>query len=204
MFWLQVTCVVGAIAVLAAAAAGRAAETVPRSDGGILRVDFENFTDGVYAPLNAGVVTIGQQRALVPGGGDGRAEVTRNFGFSGSRCLRLTRTAEAESICIWLQRRWNAPAGSGETVAEFTFRPVVSGAAELDDLLLWRGEERDFGAEVGIELRANGSAETGTYDVELRCGKSEEAHATMKADLAGGRLPSGKFGANAAWWAIVG
>jgi len=36
-----------------------------------------------------------------------------------------------------------------------------------------------------------------------RCGKSEEAHAILKGDLAGGILPSGKFGANAAWWAIV-
>lgn len=36
-----------------------------------------------------------------------------------------------------------------------------------------------------------------------RCGKSEEAHAVMKEDLAGGRLPSGRFGANAAWWAIM-
>ena len=36
-----------------------------------------------------------------------------------------------------------------------------------------------------------------------RCGKSEEAHAAMKEDLAGGRLPSGKFGENAAWWWIA-
>jgi len=36
-----------------------------------------------------------------------------------------------------------------------------------------------------------------------RCGKSEEAHAIMKGDLAGGQLPSGRFGANAAWWGIV-
>ena len=36
-----------------------------------------------------------------------------------------------------------------------------------------------------------------------RCGKSEEAHAVMKTDLAGGCFPSGKFGANAAWWAIM-
>ena len=33
-----------------------------------------------------------------------------------------------------------------------------------------------------------------------RCGKSEEAHAVMKEDLAGGKLPSGDFGENAAWW----
>ena len=36
-----------------------------------------------------------------------------------------------------------------------------------------------------------------------RCGKSEEAHAVMKGDFAGGRLPSGDFGENAAWWWIM-
>lgn len=36
-----------------------------------------------------------------------------------------------------------------------------------------------------------------------RCGKSEEAHAIMKEDFAGGRFPSQLFGANAAWWAIT-
>ena len=36
-----------------------------------------------------------------------------------------------------------------------------------------------------------------------RCGKSEEVHAAMKNDLAGGQLPCGQFGANAAWWAIT-
>ena len=36
-----------------------------------------------------------------------------------------------------------------------------------------------------------------------RCGKREEVHGVLKEDLAGGRLPSGRFGANAAWWAIA-
>ena len=36
-----------------------------------------------------------------------------------------------------------------------------------------------------------------------RCGKSEEAHGVMKGDLAAGKLPSGRFGVNAAWWAIT-
>ncbi len=36
-----------------------------------------------------------------------------------------------------------------------------------------------------------------------RCGKAEEAHAVMKEDLAGGQLPSGSFGVNAAWWAVM-
>ncbi len=36
-----------------------------------------------------------------------------------------------------------------------------------------------------------------------RCGKSEEAHSVMKEDLSGGKLPSGDFGENAAWWWIM-
>ena len=36
-----------------------------------------------------------------------------------------------------------------------------------------------------------------------RCGKAEEMHAIMKDDLAGGHLPSARFGANAAWWGIM-
>jgi hypothetical protein len=36
-----------------------------------------------------------------------------------------------------------------------------------------------------------------------RCGKSEEVHAVMKDDLAGGQLPSKYLGYNAAWWAIM-
>jgi len=36
-----------------------------------------------------------------------------------------------------------------------------------------------------------------------RCGKGEEMHKIMKEDLAGGHLPSGKFGPNAAWWGIM-
>jgi len=36
-----------------------------------------------------------------------------------------------------------------------------------------------------------------------RCGKSEEAHAIMKEDFAGGQMPSRQFGANAAWWALM-
>ena len=36
-----------------------------------------------------------------------------------------------------------------------------------------------------------------------RCGKSEEVHSILKRDLAGGVMPSGYFGANAAWWWIT-
>ena len=36
-----------------------------------------------------------------------------------------------------------------------------------------------------------------------RRGKSEEVHSVMKSDLAGGQLPPGRFGTNAAWWAMM-
>lgn len=36
-----------------------------------------------------------------------------------------------------------------------------------------------------------------------RCGKSEEAHKILKEDFAGGKMPSGEFGVNAAWWQIA-
>ena len=36
-----------------------------------------------------------------------------------------------------------------------------------------------------------------------RCGASEQAHTTMKRDLAGGVMPCDRFGANAAWWAVM-
>jgi hypothetical protein len=36
-----------------------------------------------------------------------------------------------------------------------------------------------------------------------RCGRGEQAHSVMKEDLAGGTLPSGDFGENAAWWWIM-
>ena len=36
-----------------------------------------------------------------------------------------------------------------------------------------------------------------------RCGKAEQVHSTMKTELAGSQFPSGDFGVNAAWWAIM-
>lgn len=36
-----------------------------------------------------------------------------------------------------------------------------------------------------------------------RCGNSEHVHSAQKSDLAGGKMPSGKFGVNAAWWQIM-
>ena len=49
----------------------------------------------------------------------------------------------------------------------------------------------------GIVTHMDWEGEALIHWYHKRCGKSEEAHAVMKEDLAGGNLPSGKFGDNA-------
>ena len=36
-----------------------------------------------------------------------------------------------------------------------------------------------------------------------RCGGGESIHSILKSDLAGGQLPSNRFGVNAAWWSVA-
>jgi hypothetical protein len=55
----------------------------------------------------------------------------------------------------------------------------------------------------GIVTNMDWEGEKLIHWLHERCGKSEEAHAVMKDDLAGGSLPSDDFGENAAWWWIM-
>jgi hypothetical protein len=55
----------------------------------------------------------------------------------------------------------------------------------------------------GIVTNRSGDGNDVIQWYRQRCGKSEEVHAVMKGDLAGGKLPSGDFGENAAWWGIM-
>lgn len=65
----------------------------------------------------------------------------------------------------------------------------------------------DFGSTkykvTGIVTNRDIPADELIWWYRKRCGKSEEVHSVMKDDLAGGRLPSGNFGVNAAWWHIM-
>jgi hypothetical protein len=65
----------------------------------------------------------------------------------------------------------------------------------------------DFGGEgykvFGLATNVDWDGEAVIHWYRERCGKSEEAHSVMKEDLAGGQLPSGDFGENAAWWWIM-
>ena len=67
---------------------------------------------------------------------------------------------------------------------------------------------QDFGQKgtyklFGVVTNRKDAGDQVIWWLRERCGKSEEVHSVMKTDLAGGQLPSGLFGANAAWWALM-
>lgn len=101
-------------------------------------------------------------------------------------------------------------AGSSKTRADYRFLAIREPLRQLD---LGDGDQlpfptEDFAAKGRYKLfgvvtnRQEPGAEVIWWHRE-RCGKSEEVHAVMKGELAGGQLPSGRFGANAAWWAVM-
>ncbi|MBV8104301.1 MAG: IS1380 family transposase [Hyphomicrobiales bacterium] len=55
----------------------------------------------------------------------------------------------------------------------------------------------------GVVTNRKGPGDGVIWWLRQRCGASEEVHSALKSDLAGGKLPSGLFGANAAWWALA-
>jgi hypothetical protein len=55
----------------------------------------------------------------------------------------------------------------------------------------------------GIVTNRMASGEEVIFWYRGRCGKGGEFNGVMKEDLCGGKLPSGRFGENAAWWAIM-
>ena len=55
----------------------------------------------------------------------------------------------------------------------------------------------------GVVTNREGPGDGVIWWLRERCGKSEEVHSALKSDLAGGQMPSGLFGANAAWWALA-
>ena len=67
---------------------------------------------------------------------------------------------------------------------------------------------QDFGSKgtyklFGVVTNRKSAGDQVIWWLRERCGKSEEVHSVMKSDLAGGQMPSGLFGANAAWWALT-
>ncbi len=101
-------------------------------------------------------------------------------------------------------------AGHGKKRADYRFLAIREPLRQLDlgdtEQLPFPSEE--FGAKgryklFGVVTNRELAGDEVIWWYRERCGKSEEAHAVMKDDLAGGTLPSGLFGANAAWWSIM-
>jgi hypothetical protein len=86
--------------------------------------------------------------------------------------------------------------------------PMRQRELPLDDPHQLPFPTEEFGAKgtyklFGIVTNRTLAGDKVIWWLRQRCGKSEEVHAVMKDDFAGGRMPSGKFGANAAWWALM-
>ncbi len=84
-------------------------------------------------------------------------------------------------------------------------QPELPGIEKSDEEFLFpvmRMKERRYKV-FGIVTNMSWAGDVLIQWLHQRCGKSEEAHAAMKNDFAGGQFPSGDFGENAAWWWIM-
>ena len=127
-------------------------------------------------------------------------------GMSRSRSARNCRTCrcgcgpvrpEGERWCFVATRRElpdELGVGEGELPAQE--RPAYRIHAYVTNL------PRPSDVEEGMGLSFLGPVALVRFAQE-RCGHGEEIHAVLKRDMAGGLLPSGRFGVNAAWWALV-
>jgi hypothetical protein len=128
---------------------------------------------------------------------------------------RLVRR-DADGECIATEQEWAEVcyvpnwAGHSKKRAEYRFLAIREPLRQLDlgdaDQLPFATEE--FAAKgryklFGVVTNRTLPGDAVIWWLRERCGKSEEAHAVMKGDLAGGQMPSGLFGANAAWWAVM-
>ncbi len=103
-----------------------------------------------------------------------------------------------------LSRKKDAPVFRYVAIREVLDQPALPG---MDDQLSLPFPTMNWGSEkykvFGIVTNRDIPGDELIWWYRERCGKSEEAHSVMKEDLAGGRLPSGYFGVNAAWWHIM-
>ena len=114
--------------------------------------------------------------------------------------------AEVCFVPNWIAHKKDGPTYRFIAIREPLEQPSLPGFEERQKELpfpttqFMEGTYKLFGV---VTNRLNISGEELIRWHRERCGKSEEVHAVMKEDLAGGRLPSGKFGGNAAWWGIM-
>jgi hypothetical protein len=101
-------------------------------------------------------------------------------------------------------------AGHGKNRADYRFLAIREPLRQLD---LGDTEKLPFPTQAfgrkgtfklfGVVTNRKDRGDKIIWWLRERCGKSEEVHSVLKSDLAGGQLPSGLFGANAAWWVLA-
>ncbi len=112
--------------------------------------------------------------------------------------------AEVCFVPTWAGRKKHGPEYRYLAIREPLEQQALPG---LDDQLSLPFQTMNWGRVkykvTGIVTNRDCAADELIWWYRGRCGKSEEAHSIMKEDLAGGKFPSGLFGANAAWWQIM-
>jgi hypothetical protein len=100
-------------------------------------------------------------------------------------------------------------AGNSRNKADYRFIAIREPLGQLplgdEDKLPFPTE--NFGAKgryklFGVVTNRKEDGDEVIWWLRKRCGNSEAVHSALKSDLAGGQMPSARFGANAAWWAL--
>ena len=113
--------------------------------------------------------------------------------------------AEVNFVPNWIGHSKNSPEYRFIAVRErLTEQPLPGMEAQLElPFPAMRLAEGGWHKVFGVVTNRDLAGDELIWWSRQRCGKGEEVHGVLKDDLAGGRLPSGLFGANAAWWAIT-
>jgi hypothetical protein len=157
----------------------------------------------------------------------GRIEFTVGCAVSAEFKKAVLEIAEEDWVVLRKRERSGEMRERARQWAEVCFVPNVIGRSKsgpeyrylairerMQDQLMLPGMEEDekglpFQAmrKDGVRYKVFGIVTNMDWDGQeliewhyKRCGRSEQAHSVMKEDLAGGTLPSGDFGENAAWW----
>ena len=113
--------------------------------------------------------------------------------------------AEVRFVPNWIGHSKNSPEYRFIAIREPLRNPPLPGLASQLNLSVPVMETAEGGwfKVFGVVTNRDIDPEELVWWSRQRCGKGEEVHSALKEDLAGGRLPSGQFGSNAAWWAIT-
>jgi len=143
----------------------------PRSNGCVLNVDFEGYEDGLVGVLNSGVRWLGDPFTNIK---QNKTEIANDpaRAYTGRRCAYVFTDEPEQRGRILLQRRFDASETVDEIV-EFVFRPALEGGVDLQDFVVWSGTAYRSN-RVGVTLYANGSADDGTYSLDVEAGGTDQ------------------------------